>query len=323
MQTRLSLAGIRDARARIAPAFLDSPQVELPSLSDRLGARIQVKIEILNPVRCFKGRGVETFISRIGETAPDCRHLVCASAGNLGQALAYSGARQGLKVTIVAATTASPLKLQRMRQLGAEVVLLGHDFDAAKVAAEGLAETLGARLLVDSLEVATCEGAGTIALEILEQDHLPEVLFVPLGNGALVTGIAQACKALRPQMRIVAVQAAAAPAMAQSWRARRAVPTATAATIADGLAVRTPIPEVLEDLLALVDEVVLVDEAQIAAGMDLLLHQTGLMCEPSAAVGIAAMLADPGAWRGRSLATVLCGGNIAPDDFNRLTRPGA
>ena len=145
-------------------------------------------------------------------------------------------------------------------------------------------------------------------------------MLIALGGGALASGIGCVAKALAPQVEVVAVQPQGAPAMALSWRRGAVVETETIDTIADGVAGRFPIPEVLDDLLAVVDDVALVSEDSIKAGMGILQRDAGLMVEPSAALGVAAVLEDPDRFRGRRVATVICGANVRTADFERWTR---
>jgi threonine dehydratase len=142
-------------------------------------------------------------------------------------------------------------------------------------------------------------------------------VLVALGGGALASGVGHVLRELSPGTEVVAIQPAGAPAMALSWRARRVVETETIATIADGVAGRHPIPEVLDDLLDVVDDVALVAEDSIVAGLRLLYGLAGLVVEPSAALGIAALLEDPARFRGRRVATIICGSNVEPSDFER------
>ena len=165
---RLQLDRVRAAVAEIDPVFLDTPALPCAPLGDALGCSVTLKVETLNPVRSFKGRGTET-VTAIARREGASR-VVCASAGNLGQALAYSGARRGLEVTVVAATTANPLKLRQIAGFGADIRLEGEDIEDARVLARELAEADGAYLVEDSLDLATCEGAATIGLELV-RDH--------------------------------------------------------------------------------------------------------------------------------------------------------
>jgi threonine dehydratase len=319
--TRLDLDRIRRARASIDPVFLDSPQYECAPLGDELGCSVTLKVETLNPVRSFKGRGTETALSRLVQREP-APAAVSASAGNLGQALAYSGARRGIPVTVVAARTANPFKIERIRALGAEVRLEGDDIEHARLVARMIAEDEGAHLIEDSLDLGTCEGAATIGLELLERPSPLDTLVIALGGGALASGVGHVPKSLAPQVDVLAVQPAGAPAMALSWRKGSVVQTDTMDTIADGVAGRCPIPEVLDDLLAVLDDVLLVGEDSIKAGMRLLHRHAGLVVEPSAALGVAAVLENRERFAGRRLATVICGSNVMPDDVERwVLRP--
>ncbi len=308
---RLSIERIEQAARVIDPVFLHTPQFICEPLSDVLGVRVALKIETLNPIRSFKGRGTEFLTSQLsgGE------RLVCASAGNFGQAMAYSCRKRSIPLTVYAAVHANPLKIERMRALGAEVVLFGEDFDAAKVEAKRVAAQDGAKLVEDSLEIATGEGAGTIGLEWLEFPEHLDTMLVPLGNGALLAGVALAVKTRSPKTRIVAVQAIGAPAMVESLRTGRVVVHDRIDTIADGIGVRIPVPEALGDLEGLVDDAILVSDEEIVEGMRLLHRHAGIVAEPSGAAGIAALLRQGETFRGQLAGTIVCGGNLTPDQM--------
>ena len=312
---RVDLQRARDAVGSIDPVFVDTPQYESVPLSDALGCSVVLKVETLNPVRSFKGRGTEVVMASL---VRERRYssAVCASAGNLGQALAYSGARRGIPVTVFAAASANPLKVDRMRSLGATVHLEGQDIELPRVLARAQADAEGAYLVEDSLDVDTCEGAATIGLELVDAVDL-DVVLVALGGGALASGVGYVIQELSPRTEVIAIQPTGAPAMALSWRKRAVVSTDTIDTIADGVAGRHPIPEVLDDLLEVVDDVILVDDHTIKQGMRHLFDHTGLVVEPSAALGVAAVLEDPERFRGRNVGTIICGSNIAPTDFQR------
>ncbi len=317
---RLDLARILAARDRIDPVFLDTPQYECEPLGEALGCRVIVKLETLNPVRSFKGRGTETVFARLQEGgAADA--VVCASAGNLGQALAYGGRSRGMGVTVTASAAANPLKLQRMKALGANVILVdGEIEEALEVAARHAAET-GAILVEDSKDLGTCEGAATIGVELSDlPGELDEVL-ISLGAGAMASGVGFALRSLRPSTKIVCVQPEGAPAMTLALRAGRPVEVGAPATIADGVAGRYVIPEVLDDLTAVADDAVLVSEEAIVEAMRLLHQHAGLVVEPAAALGVAAILEDRDRFAGRAVATIVCGSNVSPADFDRWTAP--
>ena len=307
---RLSLAQIERAATLIDPLFRDTPQYECEPLSQALGAALTLKVETLNPLRSFKGRGADFFAHEHAARLAG-RTLVCASAGNFGQAMAWVCRARGWPLVVYAATAANPLKIERMRALGAEVRLAGADFDAAKQAALRFCEDHAACFVEDGREAAIAEGAGTIARELLRSAQRFDTLLVPLGNGALLTGIGRWTRAHAPQVRVVGVSAAGADAMAVSWRAGRCIARARAETMADGIAVRVPVPEAVLDMRDTVDEVLLVTDDAIRRAMQLLFRHAGLVVEPAGAAGVAALLEHP-ALRGGRLATVLCGGNVTP-----------
>jgi threonine dehydratase len=299
---------IEAAAALIDPLFLDTPVVRSEALDRVLGCELRLKVETLTPIRSFKGRGASWLLHRLGgDAAPG---LVCASAGNFGQGLAHAARGRGVGATVFAAVNANPLKVEAMRGFGAEVRLEGRDFDAAKAAGRAFAAATGRPFVEDGLHPAIAEGAGTIALEMAAAGALGDTILVPLGNGSLVNGTGAWIKARHPATRVVAVVAAGAPAMAQSWRLGRPVETPTTATIADGVAVRVPVPEALAVMRATVDEVLEVDEAAILGAMRLVFRTLGLVVEPAGAVGLAALVADPGRYNRQQVATVLCGGNV-------------
>jgi threonine dehydratase/peptide deformylase len=313
---RLSLAAIADAARTIDPVFLHTPQYECEPLSQELGCALTLKVETVNPVRSFKGRGADYFLARV-TAAGDERPMVCASAGNFGQAMAYTCRKRGRHLVVYAGEHANPLKVERMRALGAELRLIGDDFDAAKAEAKRFAAETGARMVEDGRDPELSEGAGSVAVELLERDDVIDAVTVPLGNGALLSGIARWLKAASPSTDVVGVSSRGADAMERSWRTRRVVERPSVDTIADGIAVRVPIPEAVEDMRRTVDDVVLVADDVILQAMRLLYEQAGLLIEPAGAAGIAAILADVERYRGRRVATVLCGGNVTRVDAER------
>jgi threonine dehydratase len=309
--SRFSLERIRHAARIIDPVFRETPQFICDPLGDALGIPTAVKIETLNPIRSFKGRGATTLVSAL----PAGGELACASAGNFGQAMAYACRARGIRLTVHAARPANAFKVERMRRLGATVVLDGEDFDAAKLLGREMARSRGVRFVEDGLDLETIEGAGTMGLEWLAMPDPPDTLVIPLGNGAMFNGVAFAVKSLRPDIRIVAVQAAGAPAMIESWRAGRVIVHDRIQTIADGIGVRVPIPESLRDMEGLVDDAVLVSEASLVEAIRLLHRHAGVVAEPSGGAGIAALLERPDLFRGRRAGTIVCGGNLTMEQM--------
>ncbi|MGI5171023.1 threonine ammonia-lyase [Spirillospora sp. CA-253888] len=314
-QTRLDTSRIRAARQMIDPVFLDTPLYRCEALGSALGCTVSIKLETANPVRSFKARGTELVASLLA--GGGSRAVVCASAGNLGQALAWSGRDRGLDVTVVASRSAPAAKLERIRALDARLELVDGDFDTARERAAAIARREGVRLVEDSLDIETCEGAATIGLELVDAAPSFDAVLIALGGGALATGVGHVLKACTPGVEVICVQPLGAPAMTRSWHRRRVVTTDSTDTIADGVAGRRPIPAVLDDLLAVADDAVLVSEASIIAGMRLLLDHAGLVVEPSAALGVAAVLEDRDRFAGRHVATIVCGGNVDMDAYRR------
>lgn len=313
---RLSLHSIAAAAVGIRREFLHSPQYECEPLSAQLGCALTLKVECVNPVRSFKGRGADWFLQQWlarGGRGP----LVCASAGNFGQALAYVCRREGIALTVYAAQGANALKLERMRALGAELRLHGEDFDAAKQAARAHAEINAATFVEDGEEAAISEGAGSIAVELCAGAAVFDALLVPLGNGALLNGMARWSKHRAPATQVIGVVARGAPAMARSWRAGEVVVTDAARTIADGIAVRVPVPVAVADMHGLVDAVIEVDESDLVSAMRLVQQHAGLVLEPAGAAGVAALIAEPARFAGLRVATVLCGGNVTTEQMAR------
>lgn len=318
VEGRIRLDRIAAAAESIDPVFVRTPQLVSDALSGRLGMRMLCKVETLNPIRSFKGRGADALLRRLEAEGEGDTELVCASAGNFGQGLAFAAGRRGRTVRVFAAEGANPLKVERMRQLGARVELAGRDFDAAKDAARAYAAgRADARFVEDGREPAIAEGAGTIAVELDAWPEPLDAVLVPLGNGSLLAGMGTWLRARRPDTRIIGVCAAGAPAMALSLQAGRPVATETAESIADGIAVRVPVPEALADLRGVVDEVLCVDESSIVDAIRLVFDTLGLVVEPAGAVGIAAAAVHRARFAGQRLATPLCGGNLTTEQARR------
>jgi threonine dehydratase len=313
---RFNLKRIQVAVSKIAPEFLHTPQYENEPLGRACGCQITLKVESLNPIRCFKGRGSELVLSNLldrGNNLP----VICASAGNLGQAVAYSGRARSVRTVVVASDKANPLKLDRIRQLGAEVLEVDGDIEEARRVASIKAKQEHWNLIEDSENLDTCEGAGTIGLELASSGKNFDAVIIALGGGAMATGIGFVMKRLSPKTKIICVQPEGAPAMTLSWRQKKVVTTESMNTIADGVAGRFPIPEVLDDLLEIADDSLLVKEQSILNGMRMLYHEAGLIVEPSAALGIAALLENKPAFQGKHVATIICGSNVLPDMFEK------
>ena len=309
----LSATEIERAATIIDPAYRNSPLLYDTSLNAVLGVDLSLKVECLNPIRSFKGRGADLFVS--GLNTPTS--LVCASAGNFGQGIARAGRRSGCDVTVFAAENANPVKIDAMRRFGAEVRLKGSDFDAAKGAALEYAQSAGGIFVEDGAHPSIAEGAGTMALEMTRDGAKPDVMLVPLGNGALATGIGAWFKYANPATKIICVVAQGAPSMKLSFEKGEIITTPSANTIADGIAVRQPVPYALECMQSAVDAVVAVNDETILEAMRMIHINLGLAVEPAGAASIAALLANKETWRGQHVASVLCGSNMTEDELKK------
>lgn len=309
---------IRSALERIHPAFVGSPQFVHEGLSRRAGVPVVVKVESVNPIRAFKGRGTWLAVRELageGRIGPD-RKVVAASTGNFGQGLAFAGRAFGIPVVVFADEHANETKLGRMRAFGATVVQSGHDFDAARAASEAYARENGATLLVDGEEPLVATGAGTLAVELTDgaaAGTLPELAtaYIPVGNGALIVGVGAWLRSAAPAARIVGVQSDAAASMTASWRAGEAIETATAATFAEGIATRVPVPEALDMMVGRVDEMQLVSEQALRDAQAELTEALGITVEGAAAASWAALLADSQRTAGPAL-VLITGSNVPP-----------
>ena len=314
---RLSVENIERSAREINPVFTGTPQYNSEPLSQALGADVVLKVETLNPIRSFKGRGVDFFMSETRETFRN-QNLVCATAGNFGQAMAYVCRSNNRPLIIYSATNASSLKIDRMRSMGADVRQMGDNFDAAKEHAKVFCAETGAHFVEDGRDIAISEGAGSIAVELMANASFDAVL-IPLGNGALITGMARWIKHVSPGTQVIGVSSATADAMHASWKSGSVIERESANTIADGIAVRTPVPEALTDMMGIVDDVLLVSEDGLKSAMKLVFDKAGLVTEPAGIAGIAAVL-EHEALRGKKLATVLCGSNLTAEQVEMWLR---
>lgn len=307
----LSLDRIAEAAETIAPLFRDTPQWVDEQLCARLGRRVLVKAETLNPLRSFKGRGADYLVSRM---APGTTVVCGSSGGNFGQAVSWAARRHGLRAEVFVPADIAPVKLRRTADLGGRVHPVDGDVNAA---AEAYAAEAADRVfVVDGREAAIAEGAGTIGVELLATGGFDTVV-LPVGDGALITGVARWLKAHAPQVRVVGVAPAAAPALARSHRTGRVLEVEPSDAFAAGITVRRPTPEAVRRTRALVDEILLVEGEQLRDAMRLAAETLGLLPEPAGAAGLAALLAHCSI-PGETVATVLTGANVDPADVAAL-----
>ena len=310
------LADVLAARARIAPYLSPTPLYRYPALDALTGARLRVKHENHLPVGAFKVRGGVNLISQLG-TAERSRGVASASTGNHGQSIAYAADLFGVRATIFMPEEANPVKVESMRALGAHIVFHGRDFDEAREECEKQAAEHGFRYIHSGNEPDLIAGVGTYALEILAERPDTDVIVVPIGGGSGAAGVCIVAKTVRRSIEVIGVQSAAAPAAYKSWRARELVEDSTS-TFAEGLATRTAFElpqQILRDLL---DDFVLVSEADLAQATRVMIEKTRNLVEPSGAAALAAVLADRSRFAGRNVTIVCSGGNISPAQLAAL-----
>jgi len=296
------------ARQRIAPYLKRTPLLHPAALGRRLGSDAYVKCENLQPVGAFKVRGGINLAAAEGASLKQ-RGLTAASTGNHGQSVAYAAATFGLRATIFAPAGANPLKVAAMEALGAEVRLVGRDFDEAREACERFAADTGARYVHSMNEPLLIAGVATAYLEALEEVPDLEVILVPIGGGSGASGASIVAKSLNPRLRVVGVQAEGAPAVYRSFHSRRLESTERVETIAEGLATRVAFELPLSILWRYLDDVVLVSDAELQAAMRLLLETTHTVAEAAGAAATAAAMRYPELVTGRKVLLPISGGN--------------
>ena len=318
-----TLADVLRARASIAPHLRPTPTIQRPALDSALGCRAHLKCENLNPTGAFKVRGGINLLANLDDE-PKARGVLSASTGNHAQSIAYAARIFGVRAVIYMPEAANPLKVAATRAFGAEVVLTGRDFDEARLAAEARAERDGLRYVHSANEPMLVAGVGTCALELFEVVPDLDVLFVPVGGGSGVLGAAIVARAARPGTRVIGVQSEGAPAVYLSWKAGRRVVTDEVTTFAEGLATREPFDLPLQLLPGLVDEIMLVTDAELEAAIRLLIETTGQIAEGAAAAAVAGAFQRRSELAGKSVGLVLSGGNLTTENLRRiLDRPPA
>jgi threonine dehydratase len=274
------------------------------------GRDVYLKLESELPTGSFKVRGAVHSLS-VNVAKGGIRAVVAASTGNHGAAVAYAGRLLGVPATIFVPANPNPVKAARIRELGATLIETGIDLSAAIDAARAHAARSHAFFLHDAEDPDIPAGTAAIGREVVEQLPLVDAIYVPMGDTALVRGVAAAAKQLRPSVRIIGVVAEQAPAYYLSWQTGAAVETESANTIADGLAVRRPLPPNVAAIRALVDEVEAVSEREMLDAIARLHAHEGVTAEPAGAAATAAWLKRRDPYR--ASVVLVTGGNIAPD----------
>lgn len=311
-------ADIVAAREFISEYLPKTPLVRNRKLSEALGCDYYLKLENLQPIGAFKVRGGVNLVGREREDGRD-QTIVTASTGNHGQSIAYGGRLFNTRVIVYApAENVNPLKLQAMRDLGAEVRLHGRDFDEARLETERVAAAEGFRYVHSADEPKLIAGVGTMGLEIFEDLPDVEVIIAPAGGGSCASGNCIVARELNPGVEVIAVQSEASPAMWHAWRNRNLEPYPTTKTEHEGLASRVPFALPNSILWELLSDFVLVSDEEINDAVCLLARDSKQLAEGSGAASLAAAIKRREQLRGRKVVGVVSGGNLPLDRFARL-----
>jgi threonine dehydratase len=308
--------GVLEARSRIAPHLPRTPLFTYPGVDRLVGARVWVKHENHQPVGAFKVRGGVNLVSQL--TAEERgRGVTAASTGNHGQSVAFAARLFDAAAQIFVPENANPTKVQAMKDLGAEVVLHGRDFDEAREECARLASETGCRYIHSGDEPHLIEGVGTYVLEMFEDVPALDALIVPIGGGS---GAAAAClvaKTISPDTQVIGVQAEAAPAGYLSWKSR-SLQESEMKTAAEGLATRTAFALPQRILWDQLDDFVLVSEDEIKSATRSMIELTRNLVEGAGAASLAAAVKLKDRLAGRTVAVVCSGGNITMDQLRDL-----
>lgn len=319
LQRLVPLDGIRAAAVRTGEIVRRTPIV--PVSPDPRGAPVLVKCENLQVAGAFKIRGAINMLLELDRPALQ-RGVITYSSGNHGQALACAARMLGTPAVVVMPTTAPAVKVDGARAFGAKVTFFGTTTAERKAEAERLAAEQDLLVVPPFDHPAIIAGQGTMGLEILEQCPDVRAVYVPVGGGGLISGVAAAVKRLRPDVRVIGVEPAGAAKMCRSLEAGAPVTLTTSSSIADGLLATRPADLTFAHVQALVDDVITVEEVEIVEAIRVLAGQARLVAEPSGAVALAGVRRQvgDGALAGPVVA-VISGGNVAPEQLARWLGP--
>ena len=310
-----AFADVLAARNLIRPYLPPTPLHHYPALDRLIGAEVYLKHENYHAIGAFKVRGGVNFMAQLDDAGRQ-RGVVTASTGNHGQSIAYAARLFGVRAVIVVPENANPVKVAAMRSYGAEVVFHGADFDACKRHCLTLEADQGLRFVSSGDERRLMAGVATHTLEILEAQPNLDTILVPIGGGSGAAGACLVAKAINPAIRVIAVQAAGAPAAYLTWQAR-AWRSAPIHTFAGGLATGEPfmLPQAI--LWEHLDDFVLVSDDDLRVAVRLLLEKAKTLAEPAGASPLAAALQLRDQLKGKKVALILSGGNISPDELRQ------
>ena len=317
----VTLDSIRAARERIKDVIYHSPCPYSLSLARLCGCRIYCKLEHLQMTGSFKERGARNKLLALTNSERS-RGVIAASAGNHALALAYHGQTLNIPVTVVMPRWAPLVKVSNCRSFGEEIIFCGESYDDARLQAGKLAAERGLIYVPGFDDAEVISGAGTIGLEILEDVPDVDAVIVPVGGGGLIAGVGTAIKALKPDVRIIGVESVAAPTLKASLQAGKVTKIATQPTLADGLAVAEAGSLCFDIAKQVVDNVLLVDEAQIAQAILRLLELEKTVVEGAGDVGLAAAMDPAVDLAGKNVVLLLSGGNIDVTVISKIIERG-
>ena len=314
---KVTLEMIQQARETIKDIVKETPLLESVRMSDKTGANVFLKCENLQKTGSFKIRGACNKIANL-TNEEKAKGVIASSAGNHAQGVALGAKMNGIKATIVMPATAPLAKVTATKGYGAEVVLEGLVYDDAYAKAIEIQKETGATFLHPFDDEYVIAGQGTISLEILEQLENVDTIVCPIGGGGIISGVAVAAKALKPSIKIVGVQTSNIPSMKASLESGEVTSAFNDVTIADGIAVKTPGDLTFNTIKDLIDEIIVVDEEEIAQAMLFLLESQKVTAEGAGAVSTAAVWSGKyQAKKGENIVCIISGGNV---DINTLYR---
>jgi len=303
-----TLQDVLRARQIISPYLRPTPLYQYKSLSEIIGAEVWIKHENHQPIGAFKVRGGINFVANL-DAESRARGVITASTGNHGQSVAYACRLFGVRAIVAMPNGANPVKVEAIRNFGAEIHFIGEKFDESRVYAEQKAEQQMMHYLSAGDEPRLIAGVGTYTLEILESLPEVETIIVPVGGGSGASGVCIVAKSINPKIQVIAVQAEAAPSAYLSWEEKRRV-EAKNETFAEGLATAAPFDLPQEILRRDLDDFVLVSEDELKSAMILAIEKTRNLVEPAGAASLAAAIKLRESLRGQKVALVMSGGNL-------------
>ena len=305
----ITLNDIKEAKNKLDGVIQKTPLTYAPILSNELNSNIYVKKENLQITGSFKIRGAFNKLSLLSQEQRN-EGVVAASAGNHAQGLAYSAQYFNCNATIFMPEATPLTKVSGVKSYGAEVILKGANYDESYELATSYAKQNNKHFIHPFADDSVIAGQGTVALEILEEINDFDCLVVPIGGGGLISGVAIAAKAINPNIKIIGVVASGAPAMKESFEMHLPIDSTSVKTIADGIAVRDVTPKMLDYVLEYVDEIVEVEDQEIANAILFLLEKQKLVVEGAGAVSVAAVMHNRIDVEDKKVALILSGGNI-------------